>query len=444
MSESIYSDPAAPARGGVRFSDPATSVADSPSLIEKVVRRWWLVAVCIGLGVVGSFAYLATSTKVYTARCVLTAELPPGTGGAATPAGAVAPDDFLFAQRDLIKSPPVLSAAATAIIKSDTRVRDALDVGVSKGEGVLTIAYSASAPDEAALGANSVADAYLRTRAQQQTSATSGLGGLTRQRDELTAQRTKHENALREYRQQTGGSAGSDADRAAAARVEQLQQAMTAAEAHATAASAEVAAAKEVASDPDKLRGVVDAKRGAGIFDRLEQQRGELEAEIAQLQKQQEKQRQTMLAEHPVVIATQRKIEQAKSKLGELEKQYAVVYAEHVEQQRSIAQQRVDELKQRIGQQSEQAKDGVAAAAKVAEMEAELKKIDAATAEVDAKIRDATLTSGASAAPTVKVVVPAEAPRRATRPDRDRTLLAGVAIGLLAGLALAAVVPTRR
>jgi uncharacterized protein involved in exopolysaccharide biosynthesis len=443
MSESIYTDPAAPERGGVRVSDSRASVVESPGFIEKVVRRWWLVAVCIGLGVVGAFAFFAASTKVYTARCVLMAELPPGAGGAATPAGDVAPDDFLFAQRDVIRSTPVLAAAATAMITSDAHVRDALEVGVSKGEGVLTIAYNAAAPDQAALGANAIADAYLRTRARQQTSATSGLAALTKQRDELTAQRTQRETELRDYRQQTAGGAGSDADRAAAGRVEQLQQAMTAAEAQVAAAAAEVAAAKELASDTEKLRAVVASKRGAGIFDRLDQQRAALESELAQLQKQQEKQRETMLAEHPVVIATRRKIEQATSNLAELEKQYAVVYAEHVDQQRSIAQQRVDELRQRIGQQSAQAKDSVAAAAKVAAMEADLKKIDAATAEVDAKIRDATLTSGASAAPTVKVVVPAEAPRRATHPDRDRTIAAGVAIGLLAGLTLAALVPMR-
>src|SRR5688500_19088775 len=172
MSESIYTDPAAPQRGGVRLSDSSTTAVSSAGVVEKVVRRWWLVAVCIGLGVVGSFVYLAAAAKTYTARCVLTAELPPGTGGAGTPAGDVAPDDFLFAQRDVIRSTPVLAAAATAMIKSDARVRDALDVAVAKGEGVLTIAYSAATPDEAALGANSVADAYLRTRAQQQTSTT--------------------------------------------------------------------------------------------------------------------------------------------------------------------------------------------------------------------------------------------------------------------------------
>ncbi len=438
MSESIYSDPAAPQRGGVRVSGSAETHA-RPDLLVKVVGRWWLVAVCVGLGVAAAFAYFATSTKVYTSRCVLSAELERG----GTAAGDVAPDEFLFQQRDLIKSTPVLAGAATTLITSENHVRDALEVGIAKGEGVLTIAYHAAAPDEAALGANAVADAYLRSRAQQQTSATSGLSALTKQRDQLTADRTQREAALRDLRQ-TASTAGSDAERAAAARLEQLQQAMTAAEVEVANATAAAAAGKEALADPKKVRAIVEANRGKGIFDRLESQRATLEGELAQLQPQLEKQRQTMLPQHPVVIATQRKIEKAQLGLEDLDKQYAGVYAAHLEQQRATAQKRVEELKQLVASQSEQAKAAVARTAKLAEMDAEIKKVDAAIAEVDKKIRDATLSTGATAAPTVKVIDPAKAPSRPTRPDRNRTILSGAVIGFVAGLFLAAIVPGRR
>ena len=445
MSESIYSDPAAPQRGGVRVSGPSdpTAAADAavqrPDMIMKIIGRWWLIALCVALGVAGAFAYFATSTKTYTARCVLSAEMERG----GTAAGDVAPDEFLFQQRELIKSTPVLAGAATTLIKSENHVRAALDVGVSKGEGVLTIAYSAAAPDEAALGANAVTDAYLRSRAQQQTSATSGLSALTRQRDQFTADRAQREAALRELRR-TASSAGSEAERAAAARLEQLQQALTAAEAEAASATATAAAGREALNDPKKVRAIVEANRGKGIFDRLEAQRATLEAELAQLQPQLEKQRQTMLPQHPVVIATQRKIEKTQLGLEDLDKQYAGVYAAHLEQQRATAQKRVEEMKQLVGSQSEQAKEAVARNTKQAEMDAEMKKVDAAIAEVDKKIRDATLSTGATAAPTVKVIDPAKAPTRPARPNRDRTIFSGAVIGFVAGLVLAAIVPGRR
>jgi uncharacterized protein involved in exopolysaccharide biosynthesis len=437
MSESIYSDPVAPQRGGVRISATGDSAA-RPERPSKIVSRWWLIVICVAIGIVVSFVYFALAPKVYTARSVLSAEIE---GGAV--AGNVAPDEFLFQQRDLIQSPPVRAAAATTLITSDAKIRDALNVAVSKGEGVVTIAYSAGAADEAARGANTVAEAYLRSRAQQQTSATSGLSDLTKQRDQLAADRRSAENALRDLRQ-TSGAAGNEADRAAAARLEQLQQAITVAESEVASATAAANAGKQLLADPKNLRAVVEANRGKGIFDRLETERTATESELAQLEAQLEKQRKSMLPEHPVVIATQRKIEQARTTLADLDKKYAGVYADYQEQQRATAQKRVDELKQLIAAQSTRAKVVVDRAAKAAQAEAQLKKFDAATAEVDKKIRDVTLTSGAAAAPSVKVIVPAQPPARPTSPKRDRIIGSGAILGLVVGLALAAVLPKRQ
>ena len=448
MSESIYPDPVAPNRGGVRVSAPPAPedgpaaldvTGTSPGLLPKIIGRWWLVAICIALGIVAGFVYFALTPKTYTARCVIAAEIERG-----TVAGDVVPDDFLFQQRDLIQSVPVRAAAATAMIQSDDRVRDATNVSVSKGEGVITIAYSAAAADEAARGANAVAEAYLRTRARQQTSATSGLSDLTRQRDQLSADRATRESSLREFRQKAG-AAGSEAERAAAARLEQLQQAVTAAERENATATAALDAGKQAVADPQKLAAVIEANRGKGVFDRLEAQRGPIETEIAQLTAQLEKQRKTMLPEHPVVIATQRKLEQAKTRLADLDKQYATVYTAHLEQQQTTAQKRVDEVKQLLAAQSGQAKDLVARGEKIAEIEAAMKKIDVAIAEIDKKIRDVTLSTGAAAAaPTVKIIAPAQAPSRAAHPDRDRTIAGGAIIGLVAGLCFAAIIPRRR
>ena len=439
MSEPIYSDPAASRSGGVGFSESSTSLDDS--ILTKVARRWWLIAICVAVALIASFAYLVIASKTYTAASVISAEMPTG-----TPAGDVAPDDFLFKQRDAIQSPPVLASAAITIITSESRVRDALEVSVSKGDGLVTVRYSAPRPDDAARGANAVAESYLRLRSQQQTSTTAGLQTLTQQRDKIVANRTEKENAIRELRQ-TASASGGEAERAAAARVEQLTQAVTAAEVELANANGALAATKDLLADALKLRTVVDANRGKGIFDRLDAQRAPVESELAQLEKQLEKQRQAMLPQHPVVVGTQRKIDQLKTKLAELDKQYGSVYVTHVEQQRATAQKRVEELKQLAADQAVQAKDYTARAAKLAEMEAELKKADSLLAEADKKIRDATVgaaAGGSSAGPTVKIVIPAQPPSRPSRPDRNRTLLTAAAIGAAAGVLLAAILPRGR
>jgi uncharacterized protein involved in exopolysaccharide biosynthesis len=443
MSEPTYSDPAASPGGGVRLSPddptakPAASAAGS-SVISKIVARWWLIATCLVIALLGAFGYLVLAAKVYTGQCVISAELPPGVAGAT--AGNVAPADFLYQQRDFIKSPAVVSAAATTAIKSDAQVRNATDVSVSESEGVLTIRYDAARPDDAARGANAVAEAYLRLRGQQQGAATAGLSDLARQRDQLTTDRAAKEAELKKLRETTLAT-GTDAERVAASRLEQLQQAITAAQVEATTAAAALNASKELLADPQKLRNIIEANRGKGIFDRLEAQRTATESELRQLEPQLEKQKQSMLPQHPVVLATQRKIDSLKARLAELDKEYGGVYLAHLEQQRATAQKRVDELKRLVDEQASQAKDYSARAARVAEAETELKKVDAAMAAVDGKIRDATVSSGASAVPMVKIVVPAQPPTRASRPDAAATVMTAAAAGLVAGLLLAGILP---
>ena len=440
MSEPIYPDPAAPVSGGVGVSAPAASPQRVPrdGLLAKLARRWWLVAACLLIALVGSFIYLVTAEKAYTASCVIAAE----SAFRGTPAGDVPPDEFLYEQRDIVRSAQVLAAAATALIKSEVHVREATEVAVSTGEGLITIRYRSPRPDDAARGANAVAEAYLRVRGQQAGGATAGLAELAKQREKLTADRAMKESSIREARE---AAAGGDAQRIAAARLEQLQQAVTDAEAELVSASAAAAAGKELLADPGKLRSVVEAHRGDGVFDRLEAQRTRVESERTQAAEQMERLKESVLPQHPAFVATQKKLEQRDGQLAALDKQYGGVYLAHLEQQRATAQKKVDELKHLIDEQSILAKDYLARAAKLAELEAAMKKTDVAIAEIDAKLRDATLAgSGGSGGPSVEMVMPAQPPTRPSSPDRDRTILTASSAGLIAGLFLAAVWPRRR
>jgi uncharacterized protein involved in exopolysaccharide biosynthesis len=442
MSEPTYSDPAASPGGGVRVSQEATS--SGAPVIAKVARRWWLVATCVVIALLAAFAYLVAADKVYAATCVIAAEQLNG-GPDSASGGRVPSAEFLYGQRDLINSPLVVSAAATTAIKSDAQIRNGTEVSVSKSDGVINVTFQATRPDDAARGANAVAEAYLRVRQQEQGATSAGLADLAKQRDRLAVDRAAKESAVKQLRE-TVATSGSDADRAAAARVEQLQQAITAAEVESTNASAALATGKQLSSDPQQLRAVVEANRGKGIFDRLDAQRNAIELERRPVEQQLERQKQSMLPQHPVVLATQRKLDGLNAKLAELDKQYAGVYLAHLEQQRATAQNRVDGLKRLVDEQSSQAKAFAARAAKVAEAEAELTKADAAIAEVDQRIRDATVSSGASAAPTVRIVVPAQPPTRASKPDAMQTLMTFGLAGIVSGLLLAAILPrgTRR
>src|SRR4029079_7523201 len=133
-------------------------------------------------------------------------------------------------------------------------------------------------------------------------------------------------------------------DKAAADRLDQLQKALTSAQLEAANAKAAAAAADSLAKNPAQLRDVVGANRPSGVFDLLDKQKNQLQAEIATLEPQLEKQKETLLPQHPALVQTQKKIDQSKQKLDALAAQYADAYRSYVQRQKLTAEKKVQEL----------------------------------------------------------------------------------------------------
>jgi succinoglycan biosynthesis transport protein ExoP len=418
-------DPAADPRGGVGVSTPDIHVPPTAAII-RIARRWWIIAIALAVTVGAGLAYVIAAPKTYTATCVLAADR-----GPASPGGNVAPDEFLFQQRDQIRSPAVLSAGGDA-----GAMAERLDVDVSKGEGLMTLRLTGANADEAARQLNAVTDAYLRTRTTQQSSTSVQLTDLTKQRDQLAAARAEKEKAIRQYRA-TAMVPGSDAAKTAMARLDQLTAALTAAQAEAAAADAATESSKAQLADPAKIAQLIAATPDKQIFAGLDQKKKQIQAELAQTEALLLRQKQTMSPQHPSVIASERKLQQLKARIGQMDQQYAETYRASLDQQRAAAAKKVEELKLLVEQQTKANNEVNAGSSKLKQLEDEINQSDAALAEVDRRIRDMTLT-GDSAAPVLKVVQRASPPRRPSHPNTKRTLLIAAGIGIVLGLALAA------
>src|SRR5439155_1588369 len=233
---------------------------------------------------------------------------------------------------------------------------------------------------------------------------------------------------------------GTDADKAAITRLDQLAGALTAAQLELTNAAAARDAAQAMLADPQKVAQLIEANRSKGIFAGLDQQKTQVEADLAAAQQLAQRQSQSMSPQHPKVLETQRTITNLKAKLAALEPQYGQVYGAYLEQQRLTAQRKVDELKTLIDEQSKLTKDYAAKSAKLAELEAALKSADAALAEVNGKLRDQAVgNGGGSSPPALRIVQPAQIPRQPSHPDRVRVLSTALLIGLVAGFFLASI-----
>jgi uncharacterized protein involved in exopolysaccharide biosynthesis len=413
-------------------------------VFARIARRWWVIVVAVFLAVVVAFVYLLTTPATYTATLVLAPDQRLGVGGS----GNVPPDEFLAAQRDLILSPRVIASAITSLdasaraggAASDKSLRDALRVNVSPGEQLEVVHLDSSDPQPAARILDAVGEAYLKARAEGQSSAAGAVAELRSQRDQRVAQRAGAEKALSDFRVAANVS-GTDADKTAVARLAQLNAALTAAQLELTNANAAAQAAQALLADPQKIQQVVEANRSRGIFAALDQQKNQLESQLSTAQDLLERQRRSMSPTHPRVVETQQTITQVKAKLAGLDVQYADRYRTYLQEQQLTGQNKVDGLKKLIEEQSGQMKDYTAKAAKLAELEADLKRADAALAEVDAKLRDlaAGNASASGAAPTMRIVQPPQTPAHPSHPDRRRVLCTALLVGLIAGLFLAAI-----
>ena len=411
-------------------------------LLLRLARRWWLIAAAIFLAAVVGFVYLLITPAVYTATAVLAPDRRLGEGGGS---GNVPPDEFLHAQRELLLSTKVLAgaiasldpAARTGPAASVQALHDALDVRTSVGEQMIIARLDSPDPQAAARVLGAVADAYLRAQGDQRTSTVAGWSELRTQRDARAAARASVEKALNDFKAQANVSA-TDADKAGATRLDQLRGALTAAQLDVTNATAAFDAARDLLADPQKAAQTIEANRSKGIFAGLDQQRNQLQSQLDQLTTLAQRQKLSMSPQHPRVLETQRNIVATKAKLEELNGKYADVYRAYLDEQRLTAQRKADELKRLIDEQTKQSGDYAAKVAKVAELEAALKKADGALAETDQKLRELASGAGGNELPAVRAVQSPVPPKNPSRPDRVRVLSIALAAGLVGGLLLAA------
>jgi uncharacterized protein involved in exopolysaccharide biosynthesis len=381
--------------------------------------------------------YVSLTPPVYRATAVLAS----GYGASAT--GTVPPAEFLDAQRSVIESAEVLAAGVRAApqvpdLVQGGRPGKALRIKTSTGDG--TIELSVEGPDarQASDAANAIANAYVEARGGSHALAAKGLSGLTAARDARAAERDAAERALADFRTSAGAAAGEAATQAADARIEQLAATLKAASAEVESARAAAGAARSIPPDDARLAELVEAHRATGIFAGLDQQRNAIADELRREEANFERQRQTMLPQHPTIVATQKRIEQLKADRDALAARYLKAYQDHVDSLHASAQKKAAEIQTLLAQQQAAVKDQGEQTRRLGELQAALRQADAALAEADARLRDAMLSADAVVA-QVTIAQPAVAPRRPVRPDRVKALLVALGCGIFTGVVLVAV-----
>lgn len=395
--------------------------------MQRLIRRWWVLVICIAIGIAAALIYIANTPAIYSLEAILLIQR---TGPAAT--RSLPQAELLSSQRALLLSDAVIARADSARV---SLLRRLLEVRIDKSDGTMTLDMQTDQPREYAAAINTLTDAYLKAVAEQHNGPARLLQKLTADRAAKAADRNAKEKTFEAFA--ATASTGADADRAFAARITQLKSAVAAAQADVARSDAAIASADASLRDPQRAAQLYAAARPSGAFTALDQQQSQIELDIAQLQPQLQKQKATLLPRHPLLQQTQTKMDQLHKKLDDLKPQYAIAYHAYLGAQKSLAEKKLAELKGLLDQQAAQTRTNSTDVARYAQLNADVKQADAALAKLDRQIHDA--AASASSSISAKLVQPAIAPSRPTWPDRATFLALGALAGLLLGILFAAV-----
>jgi uncharacterized protein involved in exopolysaccharide biosynthesis len=395
------------------ISAPQTSPLEN--LAARLRARWWLIPLTTVLTLALAAIYLALATPQYSVTAVMMAEQ-------ANVAASASPAEFLTAQRRALLSAPMGELAGFFPT-----------VVVNPSDSTLTISIETDRPQQARAALSTMLDAYLKN-SNQPASAAAKLSELTVQRDKLAAERDAKSKALTELRQAANLS-GTDTDAIVATRHAQLTEALNVARVQAEKANLDAEAAAKLPSDPIKLAELMNAARAKGIFRELDQQRQLLKQQIDKLESELETQKQTLLPQHPLLVQTQRKIDQVKTREAAIEAEYPQAYQAYCQKQLTAAQTKVNELQGLLDQHAQRTQHSTGSAEKIAQLGADVKKADEALAAADKAIREATLSTDNTM--HIRMIQPPTAPEHPSSPRKGAVLMVAAAVGLLAGLAVA-------
>ncbi|MCW2546482.1 MAG: lipopolysaccharide biosynthesis protein, partial [Mycobacterium sp.] len=163
---------------------------------SALLRRWWLVALGLAIGLIAAGGYLGVATKTYTSIATVQVTST-GIADTSDPSGARSASAVdMDTEAQVLKSAAVskLAAAALKTSLSPTELVKKVTVTVPPNSSVLTIAFAARNARDAQAGAQAYANRFLSNRVavargilmSELANLRNQLPGLTQQLEDVT------------------------------------------------------------------------------------------------------------------------------------------------------------------------------------------------------------------------------------------------------------------
>ncbi|MHC4294581.1 MAG: GumC family protein, partial [Planctomycetota bacterium] len=318
--------------------------------------------------------------------------------------------NYLFTQRELLKSTPILSEALSKRGVRQMRIfenvdnpivhlKTNLDVQVGKKDDLISISFDAEDPEESARLVNNVVDAYVSYHAQQKRSTAGTVLNIlqnekTRQDAELTAKL----DAMLKFKQTNGALLFEDSKgNIIIQSLARLSEALTEAQLEKIEAKAALEAAKVTLNDPQKVWELIEARnpggRSAAFYDRD----ANLRADINRMETRLIALKTEYTSDHPVVRTIRDKIDHLKTQLTAREKDLVEAYLAFSHEQKAVAKRKEAQIQAMFENQQQKAQDVNLKAAQFMVLQSDLTRTERLCDILDSRIKELNVTENTGA-----------------------------------------------
>ena len=419
----------------------------SAGILQILWRRKWILICCAIVAVGAGIVYLSQATKIYSAATQIYVQQQTHSI-LGDPTAAINAMNYLQTQCDVIRSTTVIQEAlkhpdmnkARSLESAEnpvTLIKLALNVTVGQKTDIITITAESPYPEDAAIFANCVREAYSDYEEKMHRSTAAEI---------ITALEKSKQNEDREYKaislqlvefkRVNGTISFTEGERGniIIQRLAELSAEETQAEKEYMDAQVAVDSADAFASNPAKLQQLMQTSGMRGLEGgmALRNQIDQLETQLAMLKSR-------YGAGYPQVATFEQQIEQLRAKAADADKQAADAFLSALHMQAAGALKKLKHLQDLFESQKSMAMDLNAKAADYERLQMDLQRTQKVMDFLDTRINEFHVTVNDEEQNNISLLEAAKAagPDYPARPQRAQVLAIALAIGLMAGLGAA-------
>lgn len=420
----------------------------SSSILQILWRRKWILVCCAIVAVGAGIVYLSQATKIYSASTQIYIQQQAAIT-AHDQSGGLNFMNYLQTQCDVIRSTAVVTEAlkypdmnrAKSLESAENPVaivKMAILATVGQKSDIITITAESPYPEDAAIFANCIRDAYIDyEQKMHRSTAAEIVTALQKEKAKEDADWKATSQQMLDFKQannQINFGTEEGKGNVVFQKLSELSSLLTQAQNEALNARVMADSADAFASNPAKLQELMSTSPMRGL-----EGGAPLRSQIETLNIQLNNLQANYGADYPPVKNLERQIERLRAQAADADKQAADTYLAALHQQAAAAATRRKEIEQAYEEQYKKAMDLNAKAAQYQQLSMALARNEKMLDFLDSRIKDFSFTAGGEEPNNISTLETAKAPSpdMPAKPLRVQVLAVSLAIGLMAGLGAA-------